>query len=117
MLDRRANGIEKVFSEYGCIRPWVARHHHGAMQVAEHHGLAQVDRDLGVCPRDAELLRKLIDIRFNRTTADLEPGQFRAIGNMLEVMPVDVFSDSRGLDIRLYLSVRGLTVRSMRAGR
>ncbi len=36
-----------------------------------------------------ELLRKLIDIHFERTSADLEPGQFRAIGNNLEVMPVN----------------------------
>jgi excinuclease ABC subunit B len=37
----------------------------------------------------AELTRKLIDIHFERQTADLEPGQFRAIGNNLEVMPVN----------------------------
>ncbi|HTK33181.1 MAG TPA: excinuclease ABC subunit UvrB [Candidatus Paceibacterota bacterium] len=37
----------------------------------------------------AELIRKLIDIHFERTTADLKSGQFRAIGNMLEVMPVN----------------------------
>jgi excinuclease ABC subunit B len=30
----------------------------------------------------------LIDIHFERTTADLSPGQFRAIGNMVEIMPV-----------------------------
>jgi excinuclease ABC subunit B len=37
----------------------------------------------------AELIRKLIDIHFDRTTADINPGQFRAIGNTLEVMPVN----------------------------
>ncbi len=37
----------------------------------------------------AELIRKLIDIHFERTTADLNSGQFRAIGNMLEFMPVN----------------------------
>jgi excinuclease ABC subunit B len=37
----------------------------------------------------AELIRKLIDIHFERTTADINPGQFRALGNMLEVMPVN----------------------------
>lgn len=37
----------------------------------------------------AELIRKLIDIHFERTNADLESGQFRAIGNMLELMPVN----------------------------
>ena len=37
----------------------------------------------------AELIRKLIDIHFERTTADIKSGNFRAIGNMLEVMPVN----------------------------
>jgi excinuclease ABC subunit B len=35
-----------------------------------------------------EFIRKLIDIHFERTTADLSPGMFRAIGNMIEIMPV-----------------------------
>ena len=37
----------------------------------------------------AELIRKLIDIHFERTTADLKSGQFRAIGNTVEIMPVN----------------------------
>jgi excinuclease ABC subunit B len=37
----------------------------------------------------AELIRKLIDVHFERTMADLKSGQFRATGNMLEVMPVN----------------------------
>lgn len=36
----------------------------------------------------AEFIRKLIDIHFERTNADLEPGLFRAVGNTVEVMPV-----------------------------
>jgi excinuclease ABC subunit B len=36
----------------------------------------------------ADFIRNLIDIHFERTTADLSPGQFRAIGNMVEIMPV-----------------------------
>lgn len=36
----------------------------------------------------ADFIRKLIDIHFERTTADLTPGMFRAIGNMIEIMPV-----------------------------
>ncbi|MEQ1500448.1 MAG: excinuclease ABC subunit UvrB [Parcubacteria group bacterium] len=36
----------------------------------------------------ADFIRKLIDIHFERTTADLSPGMFRAIGNMVEIMPV-----------------------------
>lgn len=37
----------------------------------------------------AELLRKIVNIHFERTTADLSPGQFRAIGNSIEIMPVN----------------------------
>ncbi len=37
----------------------------------------------------AALIRKLVGIYFTRTTADLEPGQLRAIGNALEFMPVN----------------------------
>ncbi len=37
----------------------------------------------------AELIRKLIDIHFERTTTDLSAGQFRALGNMIEIMPVN----------------------------
>lgn len=37
----------------------------------------------------AELIRKLIGIYFERTTADLSPGIFRAIGNSIEIMPVN----------------------------
>ena len=35
-----------------------------------------------------ELLRELIALHFNRTTADLSPGTFRALGNRIEIMPV-----------------------------
>ena len=37
----------------------------------------------------AALIRKLVNIYFERTTADLEPGQLRAVGNALEFMPVN----------------------------
>lgn len=37
----------------------------------------------------ASLIRKLIGIHFTRTTADLSPGQLRAVGNMVELMPVN----------------------------
>lgn len=33
------------------------------------------------------LLKKLVSIHFERTTADLTPGTFRAIGNTIEIMP------------------------------
>ncbi|MDB5225497.1 MAG: UvrB, excinuclease subunit excinuclease subunit [Candidatus Adlerbacteria bacterium] len=35
----------------------------------------------------AELIRELINIYFERTTADLKPGTFRALGNSIEIMP------------------------------
>lgn len=37
----------------------------------------------------SELIRKLIALHFERTPADLSPGMFRAVGNNLEVMPVN----------------------------
>ena len=37
----------------------------------------------------ATLIRKFISIYFERTTADLKPGTVRAVGNSLEVMPVN----------------------------
>ncbi len=36
----------------------------------------------------AELMRKLITIHFTRTAADLTPGTFRALGNVIEIMPI-----------------------------
>ena len=36
-----------------------------------------------------EFLRTLIDMYFERTNADLSPAQFRAVGNMVEVMPTN----------------------------
>lgn len=36
-----------------------------------------------------ELMRKLVGIHFRRTTADLTPGYFRAVGGFVEVMPVN----------------------------
>ncbi|MCR4306665.1 MAG: excinuclease ABC subunit UvrB [Candidatus Yonathbacteria bacterium] len=35
-----------------------------------------------------ELLHRLVSIFFERTTADLSPGDFRGIGNVVEIMPV-----------------------------
>ncbi len=36
-----------------------------------------------------DLIRKLIGIYFERTNADMSPGKLRAVGNFLEVMPVN----------------------------
>ncbi len=37
----------------------------------------------------SDLIRRFIDIHFERTSADLEPGLFRAVGNAIEIMPVN----------------------------
>lgn len=36
-----------------------------------------------------EMLRMLVAMHFERTTADLTPGQFRAVGNTVEIMPTN----------------------------
>ncbi|MSU45204.1 MAG: excinuclease ABC subunit UvrB [Candidatus Zambryskibacteria bacterium] len=36
----------------------------------------------------ADFIRQLINVHFERTTADLTPGMFRVIGNILEIMPI-----------------------------
>jgi excinuclease ABC subunit B len=43
----------------------------------------------GAAENRAALIRKLVGIYFERTIADLNPGQLRAIGNSLEFMPVN----------------------------
>lgn len=35
----------------------------------------------------AEMMRRLIDLHFTRTNADLSPGEFRALGNTIELIP------------------------------
>jgi len=37
----------------------------------------------------AALIRKMVAVYFERTNADLEPGQIRAVGNAVEIMPVN----------------------------
>jgi excinuclease ABC subunit B len=37
----------------------------------------------------AEIIRRIIGIHFTRTNADLESGLFRAVGNSIEIMPVN----------------------------
>ncbi|MBY0472877.1 excinuclease ABC subunit UvrB [Patescibacteria group bacterium] len=41
----------------------------------------------GMKKNRADLIRELIAIYFERTTADLMPGKFRALGNSVEIMP------------------------------
>lgn len=44
--------------------------------------------EVGMKISRGELLRALVDRHFERTNVDLTPGQFRAMGNRVEVMPV-----------------------------
>lgn len=37
----------------------------------------------------SELMRKFITMHFTRTAADLTPGSFRALGNVIELMPIN----------------------------
>jgi excinuclease ABC subunit B len=36
-----------------------------------------------------DLMRKLVDIHFERTNADLSPGSFRSVGNTVDIMPTN----------------------------
>lgn len=43
----------------------------------------------GTMTNRAELVRKLVNLYFERTNADLTPGTFRAVGNTVEIMPTN----------------------------
>lgn len=45
--------------------------------------------DIGYTATRTEMLRTLVGMYFNRTTADLTPAQFRAVGNTIEIMPTN----------------------------
>lgn len=45
--------------------------------------------EVGAKNTRTHLIRELIRIHFARTNADLEPGLFRARGNMIEIMPIN----------------------------
>ena len=47
------------------------------LKIAKRHKLSRTD-----------FIRRLVRIHFERTNADLTPGQFRVIGNVFEIMPV-----------------------------
>ncbi|MES2225219.1 MAG: excinuclease ABC subunit UvrB [Patescibacteria group bacterium] len=55
----------------------------------ENYEKVHVKLAVGEKENRAALIRKLIRIYFERTTADLEPGKIRAVGNSLELMPVN----------------------------
>ncbi len=43
----------------------------------------------GTVTNRADLVRKLVNLYFERTNADLTPGTFRAVGNTVEIMPIN----------------------------
>ncbi len=45
--------------------------------------------EIGTPITRAEMMRQLVSMYFERTTADLNPAQFRAVGNTVEVMPTN----------------------------
>ena len=55
----------------------------------EQYEKVHVKLETGQLETRGSLIRKLIGIYFERTNADLNPGQLRAIGNSLELMPVN----------------------------
>ena len=58
-------------------------------------------------------IRKLVDIYYERTNADLQPGLFRAVGNAVEIMPVNektVFRIEFGVgDIAKIIEINAIT--------
>lgn len=45
--------------------------------------------EIGTKTNRADLVRKLVSLYFERTNADLTPGNFRAVGNTVEIMPTN----------------------------
>jgi excinuclease ABC subunit B len=58
-----------------------------ALGSPEEYKKVHVELKPGVKKTRSELVRELIGVYFERTTADLEPGKFRALGNSVEIMP------------------------------
>src|SRR3989338_1154396 len=55
----------------------------------EEYEKVHVKLEAGQLETRGSLIRKLVGIYFERTNADLNPGQLRAVGNSLEFMPVN----------------------------
>ena len=54
----------------------------------EEYAKVNLKIEIGTKIERVELMKKLIEIHFERTNADLNPGQFRSIGAKIEIMPV-----------------------------
>ncbi len=55
----------------------------------EEYKKAHIKLTVGESFSRADMVRSLVNIYFERTNADLSPGLFRAIGNHVEIMPVN----------------------------
>lgn len=64
----------------------------------------------GVVMNRTELMERLVEIHFTRTTADLNPGQFRALGNRVEIMPI---SETIVYSIEIGVSAQGPAITSI----
>ena len=58
-----------------------------ALGSPEEYRKVHLELSAGVKKNRAELVRELVRLYFERTTADLTPGKFRALGNSVEIMP------------------------------
>jgi excinuclease ABC subunit B len=58
-----------------------------ALGSPEEYRKVHIELKVGSKKNRAELIRDLISVYFERTTTDLTPGTFRALGNSVEIMP------------------------------
>jgi len=58
-----------------------------ALGSPEEYRKVHLELKPGMKKSRAELVRELVGVYFERTTADLTPGKFRALGNSVEIMP------------------------------
>ena len=58
-----------------------------ALGSPEEYRKVHLELSAGMKKNRSELVRELVALYFERTNADLSPGQFRALGNSVEIMP------------------------------
>ncbi len=78
-----------------------------ALGSPEEYKKVHLELQAGVKKDRAELIRELIHLYFVRTTADLTPGAFRALGNSVEIMPT-------GEQVIYRVEFEGLTIARVR---
>ncbi len=60
-----------------------------ALGSPEEYKKVHIELAVGKKLSRADLIRQLINLYFERTPADITPGHFRALGNMVEIMPTN----------------------------